>query len=319
MNINNVEPAKQSVVAHYQPKITIDSSSLSTLYRIHAYGIVVLPIIGLITAVLLALNFGISPIDFSLFLILWLLSGLGIEVGFHRYLSHRSFQTSTPIRVLLAIFGSMAGQGPPIYWVANHRRHHQYSDVIGDTHSPHLHGQGFWGRIQGLWYAHFGWIFDLELTNTYLFAKDLLRDGAIAKVNQYYYVWVFLGLALPAVVGGILTGSIIGLFTGFLWGGLVRMFVVHQTTYAVNSICHLYGNRPFKSLDQSTNNFWLAIPTLGGSWHNNHHAFPDSAINGLKWWQVDLSGWLLKAMKTLGLIWDVKTISLERIEAKKTA
>lgn len=305
--------------ANYQPKVTINGDSLKTLHRSHAYGIVILPLSGTIAALILAFHSGISFMEISLFLGMWLATGIGIEVGFHRYLSHHAFQAATPIRALLAILGAMAAQGPPIYWAANHRRHHQYSDLPDDAHSPNLHGEDFWGRLQGLGYAHQGWIFDLELTNTYLFAKDLLRDPPIARINQYYFAWIFLGLILPGVIGGIVTKSLMGVLSGFLWGGLVRMFVVHQTTYAVNSICHVFGSRPFKTSDRSTNNFWLAIPTLGGSWHNNHHAFPDSAINGLKWWQVDLSGSFIKVMETLGLVWAVKSISQERIEAKKIA
>lgn len=305
--MTNLETAK------YKPKITISSESLKMLPRLHAYGIVIIPILGLIFAIAYATQSGVSRIAISLFLVMWMTSGIGIEVGFHRYLSHNAFQTSKPIRAILTILGAMAGQGPPIYWVATHRRHHQYSDVEGDAHSPHLHDHPW----RGLWHAHLGWIFDLELTNTYLFAKDLIKDPIVAKINQYYFAWIFLGLALPTLIGGLIAGSLAGALSGFFWGGLVRIFVAQHVTYAVNSICHFYGKRSFKTADQSTNNFWLAIPTWGGSWHNNHHAFPDSAINGLEWWQIDPSGWLIEAMEKIGLVWEVRKTNPERIAAKK--
>jgi stearoyl-CoA desaturase (delta-9 desaturase) len=242
---------------------------------------------------------------------------LGIEVGFHRLFSHRAFQTTTPIRVLLAILGSMAAQGGVIFWVAHHRCHHQYTDRSNDPHSPHLHGNSIWERLQGFWYAHLGWALAGKIPNSVLFAKDMLRDPAIVRVNQLQQYWVLIGLAIPAILGGILHWSWLGALQGFLWGGLVRIFLAQQVISSTNSICHLYGGRPFDAEDCSTNNIWLAIPSFGQSWHNNHHAFPSSAMAGLKWWQVDPGNWFIWMLEKLGLAWNVKMPTASQMEAKR--
>lgn len=189
----------------------------------------------------------------------------------------------------------------------------------GDPHSPHLYGDGIRGRLHGLWHAHVSWTLDGEITNSMLFAKDLLRDPIITKVNQLQQVWVILGLAIPAVLGGMLTWTWMGAFQGFIWGGLVRVFLGHQFIASGNSIGHAYGNRPFNTDDRSTNNIWLAIPTWGQSWHNNHHALPNSAIVGLEWWQIDLGAWLIRALEFTSLAWNVKVPTADMIKARKAA
>ena len=298
-------------------KITIKNDYLKQLQQRFALATVLIPFLGSVLAIGLLWRSGIGAVEVGLLVSMYALTVVGIEIGFHRHFSHRAFQASLPVRVILAILGSMAAEGPVIHWVSNHRRHHQYSDQMGDPHSPHLHAEKKLGGLRGLWHAHVGWLFESELTNSMLYAKDLLRGSAITKINQMYLIWVILGLAIPAVLGGVLTWTWMGICQGFLWGGLVRIFLVHQVTWSTNSIVHVYGSRPFDTNDCSMNNIWLALPTFGGSWHNNHHAFSNSAITGLKWWQIDLSGWVIRTLEFAGLVWDVKTPTVEMIEAQR--
>ncbi len=298
-------------------KIRIESKYLQNAYKRLSFWVVLIPTIGALIGLRLFFQSGISAWEIGLLVGMYTLTALGLEVGFHRYFSHHAFQTTTAIRIMLAILGSMAVGGGVIYWVAHHRRHHQYTDRFGDLHSPHLQGDGIGGRLRGLWHAHVGWILQGEITNSMLFAKDLLRDPIIARINRLQPIWVVLGLVIPAVLGGVMTETSIGVFRGFLWGGLVRIFLVHQFIWSTNSICHVYGSRPFNTGDRSTNNIWLAIPTFGQSWHNNHHAFPNSAIVGLEWWQIDPSAWVIRALEAVGLAWNVKVPKVATIESKK--
>jgi stearoyl-CoA desaturase (delta-9 desaturase) len=248
----------------------------------------------------------------------YLLTGLGVTVGFHRLLTHRSFKTSAPMRALLAALGSMAVEGPVIEWVANHRKHHRFSDQPGDPHSPHVdRGSGLRGALTGLYHAHVGWILGGEaLADREHYAKDLLADPVIDFIDRTFLVWVLAGLALPFGLGVALTGSLAGGLTALLWGGAVRIFLLHHATFSINSLCHFFGRRRFDTADESRNLLWLALPTLGEAWHNNHHAFPTSARHGLRWWQIDPSAWLIAGMERAGLVWDVVKISRERELAK---
>jgi len=302
-SLNQLEPPKDSAK---KLKITIESDRLKTVGRLHAWGILLVPFFGLVIAIALTGQYGIKPMAVALLVGMYTLTIFGITVGFHRHFTHCAFQTNTTIRVILAILGSMAAQGSLNYWVATHRRHHQYSEQPEDPHSPHQPGKGWGGHLWGLWYAHIGWMFQPEFTNPILFAKDLLRDPVICRVNQLYFWWIVLGLAIPTILGGVFTGTWMGAFQGFLWGGLVRIFLVHHATWSINSITHLYGRRTFDTREQSRNNIWLAIPTLGEGWHNNHHAFPSSAQFGLRWWQIDLGYWAIRVLEWLGLVWDIK-------------
>ncbi|WP_375491043.1 acyl-CoA desaturase [uncultured Nostoc sp.] len=301
-------------------KIIIQNDYLQKVQRRFAIATIIIPLIGTLISLKFAWDFGISALELELLLVFWFLTMVGgITVGFHRLLSHCAFKTHPSIRVALAILGSMAAQGPVINWVSNHRRHHQYSDQIGDTHSPHLYQGEYWGKLKGMWHSHIDWMLNGELTNSTVFAKDLLQDPVMKKVNQRYLAFVFLGLLIPAILGGIFSRTWIGIWQGLLWGGLVRIFLVHHFTWTINSITHLFGSRPFNTSEQSTNNVWLAIPTGGEAWHNNHHAFPNSAEFGLQWWQIDLGYWFIRTLEVLGLAWDVKVPTLGMIEAKKTA
>jgi stearoyl-CoA desaturase (delta-9 desaturase) len=250
--------------------------------------------------------------------ITYLLTGLGVTVGFHRLLTHRSFKTSAPIRALLAALGSMAVEGPVIEWVANHRKHHHFSDRPGDPHSPHVDRAGGWrGALAGLFHAHVGWILNGDaMADRQRYAKDLLADPVVGFIDRTFPAWVLAGLALPFGLGVALTGSVAGGLTALLWGGAVRIFLLHHATFSINSLCHFFGRQRFQTADESRNLLWLALPTLGEAWHNNHHAFPTSARHGLRWWQIDPSAWLIAGMERSGLVWDVVKISPERELAK---
>lgn len=296
--------------------INVSNSYLQTIYRRLSLVTVLLPFLGTVLAIAL---FPFAPpglSEVSLFLLFYLLTMLGVEVGYHRYFSHRSFQAARPVQALFAILGSMAAQGGVIFWVAHHRRHHQYTDQENDPHSPHLHGQDLRGRLLGFWHAHLGWVLGGEISNSAVFAKDLLRDPIISSINRTHQIWVLTGLLLPAMLNGLIVGTWMGVLQGLLWGGLVRIFAGQQVVNATNSICHLFGTRPFRSEGKSTNNIWLAIPSVGQSWHNNHHAFPSSAIAGLRWWQVDVGTWFIRGLEWLNLATSVKKPSLEMMVNK---
>lgn len=297
-------------------RVTIANDSLRTAQAAHALAIVVIPLLGLIAAVVLAFQHGIGAIEIGLLLSMYLLTITGITVGFHRLFSHNSFAAHTAVRVALAILGSMAAQGSLTYWVSNHRRHHQYTEQPGDPHSPYCDGKTRLGHLRGFWHSHMGWTFNHEITNTTVFAQDLIRDPVMSKINRLYYLWVLLGLVIPTVLGGLLIGTWAGAVSGFLWGGLVRLFFSYHAVNGIDSITHLYGTRPFESHDQSVNNVLWGIIVLGEGWHNNHHTFPNSAMIGLEWWQIDIGGWSIRALEKLGLVWDVKVPSRSMMNAK---
>ncbi|HMI88052.1 MAG TPA: acyl-CoA desaturase [Polyangiaceae bacterium] len=298
-------------------KLTVSSDRLAALqwWRVMAFNLI--PLLGCVVAGLLALQYGVSSVDIGLFAAFYVLCCFGVELGFHRHFAHNAFGTTAAMRIAMAVLGSMAAQGPVTYWVSNHRRHHKYTDEPRDPHSPYVHGERQLGLVPGLWHAHVGWLFEREITDTTVFAKDLLPDRAIAWVNRYYLAWVVLGCALPAVIGGLAAWSWRGALTGFLWGGLVRTACAQHATFAVNSICHRFGGQPFDIGGQSRNNFVIALLTFGGGWHHNHHAFPSSAVNNHEWWQIDAGAWLVGALRAFGLAWDVKTPSREMIRIKK--
>jgi stearoyl-CoA desaturase (Delta-9 desaturase) len=258
--------------------------------------------------------------DVAVLALVYMLTALGVTVGFHRLLTHRSFKTSAPLRGLLAALGSAAVQGPVIEWVANHRKHHRFSDQPGDPHSPHVgHAGGWRGALAGLYHAHVGWILEGDaLADRERYARDLLADPVVSFVDRTFLVWVLAGLALPFALGVALSGTVVGGLSALLWGGAVRMFLLHHATFSINSLCHFFGRRRFATGDESRNLQWLALPTLGEAWHNNHHAFPTSARHGLRWWQLDPSAWLIAALAKLGLAWDVVRISDERELSKLT-
>jgi stearoyl-CoA desaturase (delta-9 desaturase) len=282
----------------------------SRFHRRFNLAVVVGPFVGLAVAIVMLWNTLVTTTDLVVLAVMYALAGFGLTIGYHRLLSHRSFQTYPSIRVALATLGSMAGQGPPVVWVADHRKHHSHADEDGDPHSPHLHGDGLRGALRGLWHSYMGWLFDLGRRSEPLrYAPDLVRDPAIRRVSALFFWILGLGLVLPFLMGLALTGELGGALTAMAWGGPIRLLLGYHATFTVNSLGHFYGARPFRTADRSRNLFWFALPSLGDGWHNNHHAFPRSARHGLRWWQIDPSGLVIAAMSRLGLAWDVVRIS----------
>ena len=277
-------------------------------------GAVVLPFAATMAAIALLWNRLVSPADLAIAAVMYLVTAAGITVGFHRLLTHRSFQTSKPVEYTFAVLGSMAVQGPVISWVADHRKHHAHTDEEGDPHSPHVgRAAGLSGMLAGLWHAHAGWLISSQGRAEWKrFAPDLYEDEGMRAIARNFVPLVVASLALPAVAGYLVSGTAAGAATGLLWGGLVRIFFVHHVTWSVNSVCHFFGTRRFDTDDRSTNVFWLALPSLGESWHHNHHAFPRSAVHGLRRHELDPSAAIIGAMERLGLAWNVVRISDQR-------
>jgi stearoyl-CoA desaturase (delta-9 desaturase) len=259
--------------------------------------------------------------DLTILAVAYVITGLGVTVGFHRLLTHRSFKTSPLLRGILAAIGSAAIEGPVISWVADHRKHHAFADEPGDPHSPHVgHGGGWRGALRGLFHAHLGWLFiHTERGSKRRFAPDLVNDRVVSAVDRTFLAWAVAGLALPFAAGYLIGGTLVAGLTALLWGGAVRVFLVHHVTYSINSVCHVFGRRRFPTSDESRNVFWLALPTMGEAWHNNHHAFPTSAAHGLRRWELDPSAAVIWTLERLGLAWDVVRISPDRQAAKAGA
>jgi stearoyl-CoA desaturase (delta-9 desaturase) len=255
---------------------------------------------------------------------LWIMTGFyvftvtGVTVGLHRYFTHKSFRAVQPLRWLLGVAGSMAVEGDLISWVATHRRHHAYADEEGDPHSPHLvQTAGFRGTLQNLWHAHMGWLFEPEKTDKERWAPDLVKDPMISGISRRFPLFVILSFTLPPLIGLIVTGTFHGMWSAFVWGSLVRIFVLHHMTWSINSICHFYGRRPYDTDEQSRNVWPFSLLSFGESWHNNHHAFPSSAFLGLRWWQVDIGGYTIRSLKFLRLVRDVRSPTAEQRKAKQ--
>ena len=277
-----------------------------------------LPFVGLGLVVWQAWDHSLRWSDVIVFGIMYAIAGLGVTVGFHRYLTHRSFKTSKPVRMALGIMGSVAIEGPVTAWVADHRKHHAFSDAEGDPHSPHVGHSGGWsGALRGLLHAHVGWLFlHDERGSKKRYAPDLVKDPVISFVDRTFVLWVAVGLAAPFFLGWAIGGSLHAGLTGMLWGGLVRVLLLHHVTYSINSLCHFFGRRSYDTGDESRNLAWLAPLSLGEAWHNNHHAFPTSAAHGLRWYQVDISAAVIRLLERLGIVWDVVRVSPERMERK---
>ncbi len=276
------------------------------------------PLFGFVTAMVTLWGTGLSLLDLGIMIVTYYFAGLGVTVGFHRLLTHGSFQTRPWVKGLLAIAGSFAIQGSVISWVAAHRRHHAFSDKEGDPHSPHLdEGEGIAGIARGLWHAHVGWLFSPETTELDRWAPDMVKDPLIRKIDRLFPLWVVLSLALPAGIGFAFTQTLEGAITAFLWGGLARVFLLHHVTWSINSICHFYGKRPFETTDHSTNNWPLAILSFGESWHNNHHAFPSSARHGIMRGQIDTSAGVIRLLERTGLARNVKEPTTKQLASKK--
>ena len=296
----NLIPVRPPVLDFKTPK------RLPAVARTLTLMAVVLPFLGVVAAAGLLWGWGFNWMTLAVLAVMTIGPGLGITVGFHRLFTHRSFETNKVVEFLLAVFGSMAVQGPLLQWVAIHRRHHQFSDHDGDPHSPHHHGRGIFGVIRGFWHAHIGWFFQPDPANQSRYVKDLRQSPTLRWASYLFPLWVLAGLVIPTALGFLLMGGWTGAVLGLVWGGLVRVFIGHHVTWSVNSVCHLWGRQPYPSHDHSKNNFIVGVIGLGEGWHNNHHAFPTSARHGLKWWQFDVSWLFIRTLVLFGLARAVK-------------
>lgn len=317
MSSTTPRPIRLNVAASGEARL----ASLARLDRRLAWVVTLAPVAGFVLAMaLVAGGVPLGRLEIGLWLGMHAVILIGVEVGFHRHFAHRAFKAHPVVRNVLAVLGSMAFQGPVIWWAATHRRHHAFSDHDGDPHSPHLRPRGLLHFLKGQLHAHMGWLFVPSSTRAAgwdRYGYDLYRDRAIFRIHSLYFYWLSLGFILPGVVAGAVTRTWTGVGMGVLWGGFVRIFMMNHVTYwCINSVTHTFGKRPFLSNDQSVNNGWLAVPTLGQSWHNNHHAFPASAIMGLHWWQVDMGGWIIRGLQKVGLAWDVHEPTAELILRK---
>jgi stearoyl-CoA desaturase (Delta-9 desaturase) len=279
---------------------------------------VVVPFIGVLVAIVLLWNRAVDVTDLAIMAVMYLVSAVGITVGFHRLLTHRAFQTYPWLERVFAVLGSLSVEGSVLDWVADHRKHHAHADQEGDPHSPHVgHGSG----LKGLWYAHVGWLLETQgQADWRRYATELYEDPAMRRIGRLFPQLVLLSLLVPTAAGFVLHGlTAAGAARGLVWGGLVRIFFVHHITWSVNSVCHFFGRRRFDIDDHSTNVGWLALMSLGESWHHNHHAFPRSAYHGLRWWELDPSGLIISGLQRLGLAWNVVRIAPERQRAKAIA
>lgn len=288
------------------------STTETSLVKVFA----VVPLLALIAAIPIAWGWGLNWTDIALAASFYVVTGLGVTVGFHRYFTHRAFKAKRGLRVALAVAGSMAMQGPVIGWVADHRRHHAYADREGDPHSPWRFGTSATALAKGFWYAHMGWLFQRDRTNANRFAPDLLKDRAIRVVDRLFPLLTVATLLLPAVLGGLITLSWWGALTAFFWASLVRVAALHHVTWSVNSICHMIGDRPFSSRDKSAN-FWpLAVLSFGESWHNSHHADPTGARHGVRRGQIDISARVIWLFEKLHWVSHVRWPKPERLARK---
>ncbi|HEX6109889.1 MAG TPA: acyl-CoA desaturase [Ktedonobacteraceae bacterium] len=261
-----------------------------TIRKIVMLVVVVLPFLATLLAIELVWQRAVNWTDLALLVAFNLLAGLGVTVGYHRMLTHRSFEPHPVVKFIFLALGSMAVEGPALEWAATHIKHHAHSDREGDPHSP----------VEGFWHAHMGWLFNRSFADPNIYCRNLVKDPIVVFVSRTFIFWVILSLAIPFAIGG---------WTGLLWGGLVRIFLTHHITWSVNSVCHTFGKREFETRDQSRNEWIVGLLGLGEGWHNNHHAFPRSAFHGLHWWQFDLSGYVIWTLERVGLARDVYRVS----------
>jgi stearoyl-CoA desaturase (delta-9 desaturase) len=295
---------------------------MTRLHKLSNLIAVTLPLVSVAVAIGLLWNKAIGPLELSLLVGMYVITILGVTLGYHRMYTHRAFEASRAFRAVIAVLGGMAVEGSLITWVADHRKHHAFTDREGDPHSPHLSGPGFKGAVKGLWHAHIGWLFEtVGDADRERFAPDLVKDRMLVVVDKLFLVWASLGFAIPFALGWVVGGGLGTALTAVLWGGLVRVFLLHHVTWSINSVCHFFGRRRFSVADESTNVFWLAPLSMGEAWHHNHHAFPTSAYHGLRLWEraSDPTGLLITLFEKVGLVWNVVRISPERQAAKLAA
>lgn len=322
----NKSVSPKSAKKHLHPEldmVDIDGyAGLPLRSRVANLFAILLPVVGLIVGIVYMWGTGVDWPQVVLMTLMYIATGMGITVGYHRYFTHKSFSTGPFMVAVLGILGSMAVEGSVLRWCATHRSHHAHSDTESDPHSPHGHGEGIRGTLKGFWNAHMGWIFHPPGEPLSRYVPDLMKDKLVMRISRLFPLWVLLSMIIPTILGGLMEiilggGFWWGAFLGFVWGGLVRVLVVHHITWSVNSICHLWGTRPFRSSDESRNNPIVGVLALGEGWHNNHHAFPTSARHGLEWWQFDSSWLMIKSLEKVGVVRDVRVPSMARIKAKR--
>ena len=284
--------------------------------RVVALVTIGIPAIGFGIAMYLVLTGRATALDYTLFVVFYAIQMFGITIGFHRYLAHKSFKTSRFFEGVLMITGSMALEGPLLFWVTTHRRHHRFADGPGDPHSPNLSGGGLRGKLKGLWYAHIPWMLSDQESRATVFAPDVLRDRRLYSYNRTYPAWALLSLLLPAGLGFAIGGSLAAAFSGFIFGGLARVFLGNQAAWCVGSISHMIGSRPFVNRDDSANNWPVAVLTFGEGLQNNHHAFPSAYKHAMRWWEPDLSGWVLAILAKARIVWDLRMPDHETINTR---
>jgi stearoyl-CoA desaturase (delta-9 desaturase) len=278
-----------------------------------------LPFAGLLAAIALLWNRAIGPLELGIMIGFYVVTCLGVTLGYHRMFTHRAFESSRAFKAFIAVLGSMAVEGSVITWVADHRKHHAFTDIDGDPHSPHLAGPGFFGAVKGLFHAHIGWLFEtVGQSDRQRFAPDLVKDRALQVIDKLFFLWVTLTFAIPFALGWIIGGDLEAGLWALLWGGVVRVFLLHHVTWSINSVCHFFGRKRFKIDDESRNVFWLAPLSMGEAWHHNHHAFPTSAFHGLRPLEklADPTGLVIALLEKLGIVWNVVRVSPERQAAK---
>ncbi|MBB2913351.1 stearoyl-CoA desaturase (delta-9 desaturase) [Streptosporangium becharense] len=299
------------------PKPDVDPEPKTRPEIITFMVVVALPLIALAAAVPFAWGWGLSWSDIAITVVLYVITGLGVTVGLHRHFTHGSFKAKRPLKIALGIAGSLSLEMSVLDWVATHRKHHKFSDKEGDPHSPWRFGTGFVAVSKGLLWAHMGWLFEADRANREKYAPDLVKDPDIIKLHKFFPVLAITSLILPAVLGGLLTWSWWGAATGFFWGTLVRIGLLHHVTWSINSICHVFGEEVFESRDKSRNVWWLAIPSFGESWHNLHHSDPTCARHGALKGQIDLSAGVIRMFEKAGWAYDVRWPTPERLAAKR--
>ncbi len=266
----------------------------STVYKGIVLVAVIVPFVATIYAIWALWNRAVHLSDIILLLGMYSFITIGVTVGFHRMLTHRSFRPHPIVKFLLLALGSMSLEGAALEWAATHVKHHAHADREGDPHSP----------VEGFFHAHLGWLFKDKMADPNVYCRNLVNDPIVVFVSRTFLLWVVISLIIPYAIGG---------WSGLLWAGLVRIFLVHHVTWSVNSICHTFGMREFETTDQSRNEWIVGLLAFGEGWHNNHHAFPRSAFHGLHWWQFDLSGYIIRLLERVGLATEVYRIPSEKL------
>jgi stearoyl-CoA desaturase (Delta-9 desaturase) len=311
-------PGPAEVARARAPRPDVEPEPSSPLDRFLVGLFVAVPLLAVLAAIPLAWGWGLGWHDIVIGFVFYVIAGFGISMGFHRHFTHSSFKAAKPLRVALAIGGSIAIEGPVLVWVADHRRHHKYSDREGDPHSPWRFGNDWKALTKGFLYAHMGWFFDPNRTSQEKFCPDLLADAPIRRISRTFPLWVAISLLGPALIGGLWSMSLAGALTAFFWASLVRICLLHHVTWSINSVCHTFGNEDFEVRDKSRNVAWLAIPSFGESWHNLHHSDPTCARHGALAGQIDISARAIWVAEKLGWAWDVRWPDEDRLSGKLT-